>query len=230
MNWKKWWMVAGRGRFRFFFFCFVLFVLFLSNRTVTRGEDRGDGTKRMKNKGRNNQTETKEKNNKRNMQQPQTLVRWFNKKSSSSFFWHDYYYVTVCRGISIQLPLKKGKEERGSTYITIYCVWSAGMFLSLAFILSLSFITLFFLFDNLPRKTKGSTIFVAWRRGKRERDLWGERYEASGTLYKGKCGIEKNKTNKYPALSYHVGTLLPFQHSPPATTARAFNTFTWGGL
>ena len=146
------------------------------------------------------------------------------------FFWHDYYYVTVCRGISIQLPLKKGKEERGSTYITIYCVWSAGMFLSLAFILSLSFITLFFLFDNLPRKTKGSTIFVAWRRGKRERDLWGERYEASGTLYKGKCGIEKNKTNKYPALSYHVGTLLPFQHSPPATTARAFNTFTWGGL
>ena len=154
-------MVAGRGRFRFFFFCFVLFVLFLSNRTVTRGEDRGDGTKRMKNKGRNNQTETKEKNNKRNMQQPQTLVRWFNKKSSSSFFWHDYYYVTVCRGISIQLPLKKGKEERGSTYITIYCVWSAGMFLSLAFILSLSFITLFFLFDNLPRKTKGSTIFVA---------------------------------------------------------------------
>ena len=153
-------MVAGRGRFRFFFF-FFFFFLFLSNRTVTRGEDRGDGTKRMKNKGRNNQTETKEKNNKRNMQQPQTLVRWFNKKSSSFFFGMIIINVTVFRGISIQLPLKKGKEERGSTYITIYCVWSAGMFLSLAFILSLSFITLFFLFDNLPRKTKGSTIFVA---------------------------------------------------------------------
>ncbi len=141
--------------------------------------------------------------------------------------------------------LWNGKEKGGSIYITIYCVWSAGMFLSLSRFHSLPSImnSLWILSSFWCHKNKGCKIslffsfLLCFRRGKK-RERRGEDMGASGKHYtRWKLGRNEEeffffliKEIPHPARSSRFWNTIPRSASTSSSnnSARAFN-ITWGG-